>query len=89
MIIHGGANGDLNLYGTESSERLVPEHVAFAHIDDMFRQMDRNQDGYIEEDEVNLHLASDGYIPYWASRAKFRDELGEFLLVQESEEAFL
>ena len=82
MIIHGGNDGDLNLYG-DGNGLYVTDHVALEQIEHMYKQIDRNKDGKIDEREVDMHITNSGYIPHWASEARFPYEMADFLLLEE------
>ena len=85
MIIHGGKNGRLNFYGDDKGGKgiLVTRHEALEHIEHMYKQIDQNKDGLIDEKEVNMHITNAGYIPHWASEAQFPHVMADFLLLEQ------
>ena len=53
--------------------------MAFEQTDQLFLAIDKNQDGLIDLDEVIDHVSMRGFVPKWASEARFEQDLQEFL----------
>ena len=55
MVIHGGSDGNLNIYSDEGRVKYVVEHAALENIEKMFKLIDTNGDKKIDMQEIEMH----------------------------------